>query len=338
MRLSTALLTAFFSMSLVACGGSVSIEPGEDTGTPPTETGLPDVVDPDTTPRPDGGGCGWGTCKAGESCFDGCNNCYCGPDGWSCTARYCEDSGPWPPPPPPPDGGPSPVCPSYLPSSGSYCAGTMNCAYSNSCGGTDYAYCPYGGGSWSVSYGSCPTPKCPAYLPKDGSYCSGAMKCSYPNSCGGSDYAYCDPSTSRWSVSMVDCPPPPPPSCPTTAPKAGSACSTSWMSCGWNNGCGGVLNGYCEYGRWVLSDSGCIPGCPSSKPSSGLGCKTPGSTSCTYVTPSVPSGYCESNCFCAEDYRWACIPGGCTSGGGGWVDAGPVPEPTDAGPVWDAAW
>lgn len=331
MRLRLALLTGFFSLSL-ACGGVVRLEPGDDGGggdTDPTDTGVTDTgVLPDT-----GGGCGFGACTPGASCYDGCNNCYCSDDGtWGCTARWCEDTGVGPDTDVPdtfyPDV-PAPYCPSYEPTPGTGCAGPIKCAYTNSCGATDVAVCPYSGGTWSVSYGSCPEPYCPSVEPKDGSYCNAPAKCGYTNSCGGYDTAWCDTTKKRWVTEVGPCPPPPPPpaTCPTTAPKPGSPCTSSWISCGWNNGCGGVLNGYCDGASWYISDSGCMPGCPSSKPTSGAACKPPSSSSCTYVTPSMPSGYCESNCFCAEDYRWACIPGSCTSsgGGGGWVDAGAKP-------------
>lgn len=338
MRRSIALLAILLSSSLAACGGSVGgLDPadtGADTeGDAPPDTGSgPDTGwVPDTAYDTGGGGCGFGKCSTGEACFDGCNECYCSAPGeWSCTGRYCEDTGTWgdtdlPPPPdsfPPPDA--YPVCPPYLPSIGSYCSAPMKCAYGNSCGSTDVAYCDVAGGRWNVSIGPC-TGSCPATLPKDGTSCSGAAKCDYWKSCGTSDFAYCD-KTGKWRVSTSPCPPPPPPppSCPTTMPKEGTACA-SYSSCAWNNGCGALTYGYCEGGSWWLSDSGCVPGCPSTKPTSGAACKPPSATSCTYVAPSPSPGYCESNCFCAEDYRWACIPGGCSSGGGGggWDDAGP---------------
>lgn len=328
MRLTTVLLAAFFSTTL-ACGGAISVEPGDggaeggaDDG---TETGEPDTM----PPLPDApGGCGWGACAPGFSCYDGCNNCYCDDSGnWACTGRWCEDTGPIP-------DVPAPSCPSSTPRPGDPCPGSIECSYANSCGGVDYAYCKYAGGAWNVAVGACPPKPCPASLPKEGAACAGPAKCEYPKPCGTADLAYCDSGSSRWKIYWSDCPPPPPPpppppaSCPTAPPKSGTACS-GFVSCGWNNGCGGVTEGYCDGGSWWLSDSGCVSGCPSAKPASGASCKPPSSTMCTYVTPSAPSGYCQSNCFCAEDYRWACIPGGCSSsgGGGGWADAGtPMPK------------
>lgn len=350
-----AIVLSALSGSLAACGGSVTgLDPvdtggGETEGDVMPDTGgwVPDTSYdtggwvPDTSYETGPGGCGFGACSTGEACFDGCNECYCtAPGEWSCTAKYCEDTGTdsYLPPPdtysdsylPPPDV--YPVCPGYLPSVGSYCSAPMKCAYSNACGSTDVAYCEFAGGRWNVSKGPC-TEYCPPYLPKEGSSCSGGAKCDYWKPCGTSDYAWCDPSTSKWRVSYTSCPPPPPPPpvCPTTMPKEGSAC-VSYESCAWNNGCGALTYGYCESGSWWLSDSGCPGGCPSTKPVSGAACKPPSSTSCTYVAPSPTPGYCESNCFCAEDYRWACIPGGCSSsGGGGWADAGGGPFESDAG-------
>jgi hypothetical protein len=348
MRNAIVLVALLFS-GAVACGGSVSAEPG-DGG---TDTGESDAPLPDTswdTPFPEtgGGGCGWGACNAGDSCYDGCNSCWCESSGvWSCTSRWCEETGPLPetgppppdtywdvPPPPPPD---TPIaCPKSLPPPGSYCPGPLKCSYMNSCGTSDFAYCDYPGSSWNVSIGPC-TGSCPSSLPKDGTMCSGAAKCEYWKSCGTYDFAYCEPSIGRWKSTINPCPPPPPPPpvCPTTVPKEGSACSTYYMSCAWNNGCGSLIHGWCEGGSWWLSDTGCAPGCPASKPVSGTACKPPSSTACTYITSTTPGGYCASNCFCAEDARWACLPGECSSGGGGgFEDAGPTPY--DASPWVDA--
>jgi len=329
MRLSLALVALVFS-GTVACGGAISIEPGEDTGTDTGgDTDLPPDALPDT--MPDGPStCGFGACSTATSCFDGCNECWCSPPGdWSCTTKACVDSGPgWDTAPPPP------VCPPYFPAPGSWCPGPLKCSYPNSCGSSDSAWCDYPGSTWKTSTGPC-AGTCPAVMPKEGTACLGPAKCEYWKSCGTSDQAYCDPSTGRWKTYYSDCPtpppPPPPPTCPTSPPKSGSACSMSWTTCAWNNGCGAVIEGYCEGGSWWLSDPGCVPGCPASKPPSGTACKPPSSMACTYLAPSPSPGFCESNCFCAEDYRWACIPGGCSSGGGGgWEDAGP-PPPFDAG-------
>lgn len=334
MRLSIAALALLFSSNL-ACGASVSLDPPGDGG--PSETSSdadPDVLpdgSEDAWPETGPSGCGWGACPVATSCFDGCNECWCTPDGgWSCTTRGCVDAEP---PPPPPDSGPPPpppTCPKDRPPSGSYCPGPLKCSYMNSCGASDYATCDYPGARWNVSVGPCTGPTCPPSLPKEGTSCTGALKCDYWKSCGPagstSDLAYCDASTGRWKIYYSECPkpPPPPPSCPTSPPKDGSLCSSPYASCAWNNGCGALTHGFCEGGRWWLSDSGCVPGCPAAKPTSGVACKPPSATSCTYVTSSTGSSYCESNCFCAEDYRWACIPGGCSSGGGGgWEDAGP---------------
>lgn len=328
-------VVAVLSTTLAACGASVSAEPIDDSGT----DAAPDSADPDTSPDSGPTGCGVGSCSVDTTCFDGCNTCYCTPPGnWSCTGAYCEDSGLWetsPPPPPPdsapwPDTAPPPVCPKSLPTPGSICPASLKCAYMNSCGSSDYAYCEYPGARWNVSIGPCTAP-CPAYLPKEGTTCSGPAKCDYVKPCGAYDHAYCESSTSKWKIYYNPCPepPPPPPPCPTTVPKEGSFCSSPYSSCAWNNGCGALIHGFCEGGRWWLSDSGCVPGCPATKPTSGVACKPPSSEACTYVVSSSGSSYCESTCFCAEDSRWACIPGGCSSsggGGGGFADAGtPIP-------------
>ncbi|MBI2395322.1 MAG: hypothetical protein HYV09_37480 [Deltaproteobacteria bacterium] len=342
---STIVLVALVFSGAVACGGAISADPGD--GGADTEGDAP--VRPETSVEggviPEAGGCGWGACSAGTSCSDGCNTCYCESSGrWSCTTMWCEDTGPLPdtglPPwdvePPPPDTWPS--CPSYQPAEGTWCPGALSCSYPNSCGLLNFASCYDYGGRWKVSVTPCPG-ACPSTLPKTGTSCSAPAKCEYPKPCGSWDFAYCNTGTGRWETSITPCPPPPPPppppSCPTTVPKHGSACASPWVSCAWNNGCGSLIHGSCESGSWWISDTGCVPGCPSSKPPSGTACKPPSSTACTYLTSSGPDGYCASSCFCAEDYRWACLPGECSSSGGGWADAG-TPWDPDGGPSYDA--
>ena len=282
---------------------------------------------------------------------------------WECTGRYCPDAEPPPPPPCPytrpadrtycpiegqsctypnscggvdysycslgPEGRVwmtksecvSSTCPTYLPPAGSYCSGFSKCGYKNSCGGVDTAAC--NGKYWDVAVGPCTTPSCPPSLPTSGAFCSGPLKCAYANSCGSYDTATCDGSSAYWRVFRGDCPPPPPPpppTCPTTTPADGTACA-SGLSCSWNNGCGGINYGYCSSYGWSIKREGCSSTCPASKPTGGLACKTPGTTSCRYVVS--PGSTCTTQCFCADDYRWACVTPPC---------AEPVPPSSDAGP------
>lgn len=331
-------------------GGGYDVTPSEDTSTPiPTDTGP--------------WGCGSGPCDPGMGCSDGCNECTCiAKDSWSCTDRPCVDSGPVEPPCPaviPGDrtscgvigqyctymnkcGGydvaqcvatasgagawatkretcTAPSCPPSQPTPMTPCSADLKCAYPNGCGGTNTAWCD--GKYWNLSTGPCTAPACPTVQPVAGSGCTGPNKCSYSNGCGGFNTAVCDGPMSKWAVYKGDCtPPPPPPVCPTAMPPAGSMCVPG-MSCNWNNGCGGLTYGYCSSGTWSMKSEGCAPGCPASKPTSGLACKVPSSSSCRYIVPGTSS--CTSQCFCADDYRWACVTPPCMGSGG--TPGGEVP-------------
>jgi len=314
---------------------------GEDV--PPGEE---DAIAVDVGP----GGCGFGTCTPGTACSpdDGCNTCRCGTDGtWRCSTLACYDAGPPPPPPPPPCPSYTPygycssegqictysngcggktvarcsmsnwsvstdpcvgACPVSQPKAATACTGSSKCAYSNGCGGSNTAWCD--GKLWHVEVGPCVTPSCPSYLPKPGEPCVGPNKCAYPSGCPSPHTAICNTSSSTWTVYYADCPPPPPPTCPASTPPYGAPCSGS-LNCQWDNGCGNLNYGYCSSGTWAIKSSGCTPGCPSSKPTSGTACKPPSSTSCTYMVPGTST--CTSQCFCADDYRWACLTPPCAT-------------------------
>lgn len=199
-------------------------------------------------------------------------------------------------------------CPTSQPIAGTYCTGVTKCPYPNGCGGYNTAWCD--GKLWHVDVGPCTTPSCPTYLPKPGTPCPVGSKCTYASGCPSPNTAVCE--TGVWNVYYADCPPPPPPTCPTSKPAYGSPCSTG-MSCQWDNGCGNITYGYCSGGAWMLKEPGCTPGCPASKPTSGTACKSPSSTSCSYMVPGTTS--CTSQCFCADDYRWACVTPPCSSYG-----------------------
>lgn len=294
-------------------------------------------------------------------CSDGCTTCKCVAENvWDC-AYTCVDAEPPPPPPCPypkpadrtycpvegqtceyknscgsidvaycalgPEGRvwvtksdcSSSVCPPKLPPYGMACGGYNKCGYANGCGGVDTATC--NGKYWEIAKGPCTTPTCPSYLPPEGAPCSGVLKCGYSNYCGGIDTAYCGGTSSYWKIDRGPCaPPPPPPTCPTTTPPDGSPCA-SGLNCSWNNGCGGINYGYCSGYGWSIKREGCSSTeCPSSKPTSGLACKSPGTSSCRYVVS--PGSTCTTQCFCADDYRWACVTPPC---------AEPVPPSYDAG-------
>lgn len=313
----------------------------------------------DVTPTEVGpGGCGFGACEPGMGCSDGCNSCTCvARDRWECTTLGCVDAEPPPPPPPcpsyvPSDGSYCPGegayctypngcggniyascamnrwytkkdpcaagCPSLAPAPGTACTGPAKCNYVNSCGGSVFAHCDATMSKWAVETGPCVAPACPEKQPIEGSGCVGPNKCSYSNGCGGYNSAYCESPMSKWVIYRGDCPPPPPPPpvCPATMPPSGSTCSVG-SSCTWNNGCGGLAYGYCSGGGWSIKNEGCSGTCPSTKPPSGVACKAPSATACRYVVS--PSTGCTSQCYCADDYRWACVTPPCTGMGGGEV-------------------
>ena len=324
------------------------VTPGDDGGTEvtPGEDAWPTDGGP--------GRCGSGACEPGMGCSDGCNTCRCvARNSWECTDLGCVDAEPPPPPPPCPfsppydgsycpvegayctfpngcggniyascamgswrtkrDGCTTPTCPSTLPTPMTACSAPTKCSYSNGCGGSNYAYCD--GKYWNVERGPCSSPVCPPSQPAVGTACTGPNKCAYSNGCGGYNTAYCDGSMSKWAIYKGDCapPPPPPPMCPTSVPPPGAPC-VSGSSCNWGNGCGGLTYGYCSGGAWSLKPEGCTMGCPGAKPVSGTACKMPSATSCRYLTGGSMS--CTSQCFCADDYRWACITPPCASDGG----------------------
>lgn len=328
---------------------SGSLDGGADGGTDSAVSD--DGTEPDAIP----GGCGFGACSPGLSCSPdgGCNTCRCADDGsWYCTERACADAGPPPPPPcpaSPPSGGCASEgqtctypngcggkilsqcsmgrwigstdpcvggCPAAQPKAGTACSEMTKCGYSNGCGGTNTAWCD--GKRWNLDVGPCTTPACPPGLPKPGTACAGATKCSYPSSCSSVmtyDTAVCDPSLGSWQIYYGECTTPPPPlKCPTSRPASGSTCSTG-LSCQWDSGCGSILYGYCSSGAWNFKDPGCSPGCPSGKPVSGTACKMPSVTSCQYMVPGTST--CTSQCFCADDGRWACLTPPCATPAGG---------------------
>lgn len=335
------------TLLLTACGGRVGVEGGEELDAAIEDSGTSDVATDaiwvDTSP----GACGVGTCTPGTTCSPdyGCNTCSCNSDGsWACTLRDCFDAGP-PLPPSCPSYVPSGYCssegqvcaypngcggktvsrcssglwqtssepcvggcPASQPVAGTYCTGVTKCPYPNGCGSYNTAWCD--GKLWHVEVAPCTTPSCPTYLPKPGTPCPVGSKCTYASGCPSPNTAVCE--TGVWNVYYADCPPPPPPTCPTSKPAYGSPCSTG-MNCQWDNGCGNIVYGYCSGGAWMLKEPGCTPGCPGSKPTSGSACKSPSSTSCSYMVPGTTS--CTSQCFCADDYRWACVTPPCASYG-----------------------
>jgi hypothetical protein len=339
--------------------GGTTEDSDTDGGTTDGSTDAsPDVPGSDVI-GPDGGpsGCGIGPCSPGTGCFDGCNECNCvAPNVWECTDRACTDAGPPPPPPCPgyvpydgtycegegssctyPNGcggniyatcsmnywrtkrepctEPAP-CPASLPAPMTMCSGPAKCSYSNGCGGFHTAWCD--GKYWNVERGPCATPTCPAYQPPEGTSCIGPNKCSYPNGCGGYNTVTCDAPMATWKLYKGDCapPPPPPPVCPSTMPSPDAKCTVG-SSCTWSNGCGGLAYGYCSGGFWSIKNEGCVSGCPGTKPTSGTACKMPSATSCRYLVSGSMS--CTTQCFCADDYRWACVTPPCTGMGGGEV-------------------
>lgn len=349
------------TLLLLACGGKVTVFE-DDGGVDPEDTAGSEVtpgddVGPDGGPT----GCGFGRCEPGVVCSpDGCNTCSCSSGGeWGCTLIGCTDASP-PPPLPCPSG--APFDGSYCPSEGAYCtypngcggsiyascasgawrtkrdgcttpmpcppsvpalyspcSAPTKCNYVNSCGGTIFAYCD--GKSWNIESSPCVTPPCPAKQPPEGAACAGPNKCLYSNGCGGSNTAYCESSMSKWVIYKGECtpPPPPPPMCPAALPPPGASCVTG-SSCNWNNGCGGLTYGYCMGATWSMKSEGCVSGCPAAKPTSGASCKSPGTSSCRYIVPGTSS--CTSQCFCADDYRWACLTPICSGMGGGEVPPG----------------
>ncbi|MBK7396013.1 MAG: hypothetical protein IPJ34_06830 [Myxococcales bacterium] len=315
-RFSSAAVALTLSWVAIGCGGRLNPDDGcpDDRCVDGGDTGLVDssadsIGDPDTSPDTAPTGCGPGyACTSGTSCRpDSCNTCYCSGGTYSCTAMWCGDSGPPPPPPP--------LCPSYVPLDGTTCSGVVDCTYSNGCGGTTYAYCT--GTRWAVKSEPCSSPTCPKAEPTEGTPCKGPIKCGYTNACGGFDTAYCDVSP-YWKIARGDCPPPPPPpppSCPTLKPAPFSAC-TGLSNCSWNNGCGNITYGYCDGKSWNMKEPGCIPGCPSSKPVGGAACKPlPTGGSCQYIA--IAGTSCTTQCFCADDGRWACLTPPCAGTGGG---------------------
>jgi hypothetical protein len=333
--------------------GSSEVTPGEDVS--PGEDATPgEDVTPGDDVGPGGcgfGACAPGT-SCFDGCNE-CKCIMSG--SWSCTDRPCADAGPPPPPPCPsfipadrtvcfsegqyceyknmcggadtatcvlgPMGTvwltrretcPSPTCPAVQPKPMTPCSGVTKCGYSNGCGGTNVAYCD--GKYWNVENGPCVSPGCPFSQPIEGTACTGPNKCSYPNGCGGYNTALCESSMTTWKIYRGDCPPPPPPPpmCPASMPPPGSPC-TSGSSCSWNNGCGGLTYGYCSGGVWSMKPEGCVPGCPSTKPVSGVSCKPVSSSMCRYLVTGSTS--CTSQCFCAEDGRWACYTPPCMGGG-----------------------
>lgn len=357
------LLAIGSTLLLSACGGKVtdfSDDSGTESDSATSDAST-DVPGSDVIIGPDGGpsACGFGACAPGTGCFDGCNECRCVASGaWECTDRACVDAEPPPPPPcpayAPPNGTycpgegafctypngcggnlyasctggvwrtkadpcTTPLCPPTIPSPMTMCSAPLKCNYKNSCGGVDNAWCD--GKYWNVERGPCATPTCPASQPPEGSGCVGPNKCSYSNGCGGYNTAYCESTMSTWKIYRGDCtpPPPPPPMCPATLPPPGASCVVG-SSCNWANGCGGLAYGYCSGGAWSIKNEGCTPGCPGSKPTSGAACKTPSASSCRYP---VGSSGCTTQCFCADDYRWACVTPPCTGMGGGEVPPPP---------------
>lgn len=243
------------------------------------------------------GTCGSGPCTTGTSCKLDCNTCTCtGSGGWVCTGLACVDSGidtGF-------DTGPTP-CPVIAPSPGTTCIGFSSCTYPNGCGGKTFASCD--GKRWNVTSEPC-GPSCPTVRPVEKSSCKGPISCVYPNGCGGTDTVFCDATASYWRVVAGACAS----TCPKTKPATGSACTGS-VNCAWDNGCGEIAYGYCDGKTWNLKESPCAPGCPSAKPTSGAACKPLPGTSCRYVTP--PGTMCTSQCFCADDGRWACVTPPC---------------------------
>lgn len=336
-------LTLLFLVA--GCGGKLGTDAADTDGgvdAVVTDEGVPEAIVPDGGPST----CGVGGCKPGASCSpDGCNTCSCVRDGeWACTLLACVDAGP-PPPPPCPGTVPSgyctsdgqvctypngcggktiarcggewwsvssepcsSACPPVQPTVGTACLGSATCSYKNDCGGSNTAWCD--GKSWHVERGPCTVPTCPSYLPKYGEPCVGPNKCAYPSGCPMPHTAVCEGTTSTWTVYWAECPPPPPPTCPTALPPSGSACS-SGLNCQWDNGCGGQTYGYCSSGTWMLKPGGCVAGCPATKPPSGTPCKPIGTSACTYLVPGTSS--CTSQCFCADDYRWACLTPPCAT-------------------------
>lgn len=93
----------FAVVALLGCGSTVVVsDPTVDAGAPPSDRGpVPiDVGDPASdAPPPDAGGscllANGVRCPVGQSCYDGCNTCYCPSDGGppGCTLRACVDAG-----------------------------------------------------------------------------------------------------------------------------------------------------------------------------------------------------------------------------------------------------
>lgn len=271
MRRQLALLTLLFSFN-VACGATVLGDPtgdgGADTGE--IDTGaLPDTNVPwpdsdilwetgyDTSVPDTHGGCGWGACYSGESCFDGCNECWCDASGiWSCTTKWCEDTGTVDTSPPPPP----PICPSYLPKEGTSCSGPAKCDYWKACGTSDLAYCDAASSKWKIYYSDCPPPPpppeiCPPKVPAEGSACKGYASCAWNNGCGALTYGYCEGT--RWWVSESGCAP----GCPASKPTSGLACkSPGSSSCTYISST--IPGGYCQSNCFCAEDYrwACIPG------------------------------------------------------------------------------
>lgn len=247
--------------------------------------------------------CGSGPCTPGTSCKLDCNTCSCFASGeWACTGMACIDSGF----DTAIDTTPPLTCPTLAPPNGAACTGFLSCAYSNGCGGKTFASCD--GARWNVKSDPCTGPTCPVVRPIEKTSCKGPIACPYVNSCGGTDTVFCDATSSYWRVVTGGCPPPPP-VCPKTKPPAFSPCTGS-LSCAWDNGCGEVVYGYCDGKSWNMKEGPCSAGCPGAKPTSGAACKPLPGTSCRYI--SVPGTSCTTQCFCADDGRWACVTPPCS--------------------------
>lgn len=127
------------------------------------------------------------------------------------------------------------------------------------------------------------------------------------------------------------------PGCPGALPTSGAAC-TGTLDCMYPSSCGsgGKDEAACVGGHWSLYKPSCD--CPTSPPSWGADCGSPG-MSCSYG-----SSYCgASSCVCGSDLKWSCAIADCPPpppDGDAYpppyADADPPPY-ADVGPppVWD---
>lgn len=102
---------------------------------------------------------------------------------------------------------PVPRCPESVPTSGTYCAGTIRCPY-NDCAGVPTTLATCTNQRWELEFTSCnpPPPTCPASPPEDTSDCTfpTALQCTWGD-CNGRPTvrAVCD--SGHWRVDRGEC-------------------------------------------------------------------------------------------------------------------------------------